>query len=405
VRSVWFALFIALVSAEACIAQSRLPPGAVEVPPLPGETATVRAGGPTGVFVSRDALRCTRPDEAIVGFRTRRGSVLDYLQIVCAAVQCRGTDCGWTRSLSTGSVGDPNGGQIAALLLCNQKEVVSGYRAKVKGLGDIQYVEDISVQCAAIGGPPAGANAVPVASEDRQPRRWIHATGHLGTPQFQGTCSATGATGVAAFGGRWITGPTVAQAMALFCGGNQGACAAGTHTDFADVGCKPCVTLQGSANPVTGRTDREVANLPVARYNCHFYTLSYMNYVTPPVDKGRVPRRFVRLPPIPTPFGTVDFENDSTRLTDEDIRDRYGWMAVRTPLPGSLRPGDIVTVPEAGANPKVHHNFHSGIVIRTSPEVIIRQKPNPLSCVTDFTWAEFVRFYQAARVNAWRLEK
>jgi hypothetical protein len=404
-RPVWFAFFAALVSTEACIAQSRLPPGPIEVAPLPGETATARAGGPTGNFVSRDALRCGRPDEAIVGFRTRRGSVLDYLQIVCAPVQCRGSDCSWTRFLSTSSVGDPNGGQVAALLLCDQNEVVSGFRAKLKGFRDIQYVEDISVQCAAIGGPPVGANAVPVAAEDQKRRRWIHATGHLASPQVEGTCPATGATGVAAFGGRWITGPTVAQAMALFCGVNQSTCAAGTHTYFADVGCKPCVTLQGSGDPVTGRIDREVANLPVARYNCHFYTLSYMNYVTPAVDTGRVPRRFDRLPPIPTPFGTVDVETASTALTDEDIRDRYGWTPIRTPVPQSLRTGDIVTVPARGTNPKVHHNFHSGIVIRTAPEIIIRQKPNPLSCVTDFTWDEFVRFYRAGRVNAWRLEK
>jgi hypothetical protein len=249
---------------------------------------------------------------------------------------------------------------------------------------------------------------VPVAPANEQPRRWIHATGHLASPQVEGTCAATGTTGVAAFGGRWVTGPTVAQAMALFCGGAQGNCPAGTHTNFTDVGCKPCVTLNGSTSPVTGRIDKEVANLPVARYNCHFYALSYMNYVTPPVDKGRVPRRFEQLPTIPVPIiGGVDIETASTRLTDEDIRDRYGWTPVTTPLPGSLRAGDIVTVPEAGTNPKVHHNFHSGIVIRGAPNVVIRQKPNPMACVTDFTWSEFVRFYEGNTrgVNAWRLQR
>jgi len=404
-KTVWFAFVAALIPLHACIAQSRLPPGPLEIAPLPGETATARAGGPTGVFVSKEALRCARPDEAIVGFRTRRGSVLDYLQIVCAQVQCRGSDCGWTRSLSTGSVGDPNGGQIAALLLCDRTEVVSGFRAKLKGLGEIQYVEDISAQCAAIAGPPTAGNAVPIDGEDKRPRRWIHATGHLASPQVEGICPATGTTGVAAFGGRWMLRATVAQAMALLCGASgAGTCPSGSHADFRDVlgatGCKPCLTLQGSANAVTGRTDREVANLPNARYNCHFYTLSYMNYVTPPVDKGRAPRRFGRLP-------GIDFETGSTRLTDEDIQTRYGWMPVRGPLPASLRPGDVVTVPdEASSSGSVHHNVHSGIVIRSGAQVLIRQKPNPVNCVVDLTWNEFVTFYRAQHgVNAWRLQK
>lgn len=402
--AVWLVLISAVFPFCAAMAQSPLPPGPLDVNPQRGETATARAGGPDGVFVSRDTLRCTRSEEAIVGFRIRRGSVLDYLQIVCAPVQCSGGKCSWNTYLSTASVGNPAGGQTSALLLCEQNEVVSGYRARVRGMANVNYVEDIAAQCARIAGA-ASANAVPIA-ESAQPRRWITATGHLAAPFTEGTCQTTSTTGVAAFGGRWVTGPTVAQAMALFCGGGQGDCPAGTSTNFTDVGCKPCVTLNGSTNPVTGRIDKEVANLPVARYNCHFYTLSYMNYVTPPVDKGRVPRRFERLPPIPVPFiGNVDVESASTRLTDEDIRDRYGWTPITTALPASLRPGDIVTVPEPGSNPKVHHNFHSGIVISGGPNVVIRQKPNPLSCVTDFTWTEFVRFYQAGRVNAWRLEK
>jgi hypothetical protein len=399
------AVMSALLCAQTAPAQSPLPPGPLDLKPMQGETATVRAGGPDGFFVSRDILRCAGAQDAIVGLRTRRGSVLDYLQIVCAPVQCNGSNCGWNSYVSTSSVGDPNGGQTAALLLCAQDEVVSGYRARVKGVGRLNYVEDISVQCARISGAPTGSS-VPVMQESQQGRRWIHATGHLASPQFEGICATTGTTGVAAFGGRWVTGPTVAQAMALLCGGSQGTCPAGTYTNFVDVGCKQCVALNGSTNPVTARTDIEVANLPVARYNCHFYTLTYMNYVTPSIDKGRVPRRFEQTPRIPNPF-VPDFriETAATQLTDEDIRDRYGWTQITTALPASLKQGDIVTVPQPGSNAQVHRNLHSGVVIRSGPDVVIRQKPNPDACVTDFNWTEFVRFYQATEVKGWRLAK
>ena len=83
--AVWLVLIAAVFPFCAAMAQSPLPPGPLDLNPQRGETATARAGGPDGVYVSRDTLRCTRPEEAIVGFRTRRGSVLDYLQIVCVA--------------------------------------------------------------------------------------------------------------------------------------------------------------------------------------------------------------------------------------------------------------------------------------------------------------------------------
>lgn len=411
-------LAAALVPDVACAQQGALPKGIVEIKPRQGETATARAGGPDGVFTWKGALRCQGDDQAIVGINVRRGRVLDYLQIVCAAVSCEGgSDCRWNRYLSTSSVGDPNGGNVPTLLLCRQNEVVSGYRARVLGLLNLQYVEDISIQCAPIAGAPAKS----VAKVSKEGRSWRTTTGHLERPQVEGVCPATGASAVAAFAGRYMTGGNVAQAMALLCGSSQSNCPDGTSTDFSPLGpelynpmkkrapnapcpecCKPCVTLQG-ATGVSGRTDREVANLPINRYNCHFYTLSYMNYVAPPIQTGRPPRRFQKLPGVPFIGSTEEC------LEDKDF-EAYGFRKVQAGDvdPTALEVGDVLTVYPTAVFTQSCRNSHSGIVIAVNP-VTIRQKPNPEACVTDFTWLEFLTFYQAGdrshRVNAWRLEK
>ena len=398
-------LLSATIIPQVCQGQSPLPPGPLDIHPLPGETATVRAGGPDGFFVSRETLRCDRPEEAIVGFRIRRGTVLDYLQIVCARIECVNGKCGWSSYLSTRSVGDPNGGQFPALLLCRRDEALSGYRARVMrfdvGKLRLDYVEDIAIECAKIAGPPGAQNVVPMLPQGRY---WRTATGHLEQPQFEGVCPSTGATAVAAFGGRWLrTGGTVAQAMALVCGQKHGPCPAGTHSDFRDVlgsgGCKLCVPLHGSTNPVTGRTDREVANLPTPRYNCHFYTLSHLNFVTPPMNRGRVPRRHDRLP-------GVEFETSAECLEDRDFAN-YRLLKVQagTINPAQLQVGDIVTVHKTSVIAQGCRNAHSAMVIQSGGSVVLRQKPNPVNCVTDFTWEEFRTFYQVGRgngVNAWR---
>jgi len=189
--------------------------------------------------------------------------------------------------------------------------------------------------------------------------------------------------------------------MALFCGGAPQSCPAGmgTYTYFKtlEVGlynprlhrsataycpecCKPCVTLTGSTNPITGRTDREVANLPVPRYNCDFYTLSYMNYVAPPTNKGRVPKRLERA----NIFGQVPEFGEC--LDDQDFIN-YGFRKVQEGAvnPGQLRPGHIISVWKTSLFVDACRNAHSGIVIKAGPGgVIVRQKPNPDDCVTDF---------------------
>ena len=195
VRSLGLLLFLLLTTtilSKVCQGQSPLPPGPLDIHPLPGETATVRAGGPDGFFVSREALRCDRPEEAIVGFRIRRGTVLDYLQIVCARIECVNGKCEWSSYLSTRSVGDPNGGQFPALLLCRRDEALSGYRARVMRLVKLDYVEDIAIECAKIAGPPGARNVVPVLP---QGRNWHTATGHLRAATIRRRLSIYGSNG------------------------------------------------------------------------------------------------------------------------------------------------------------------------------------------------------------------
>ena len=106
--------------------------------------------------------------------------------------------------------------------------------------------------------------------------------------------------------------------------------------------------------------------------------LSYMNYVTPPGVRGRVPRRYdlERLP-----LG-LDWEFSSTSLSDEDLQ-KYGWTRIRAD-PSAMRPGDVVTAADLGAQRTgAHLNSHSGIVIQSGKRVTVRQKPNPFACVTD----------------------
>ncbi len=388
----------------------KLPPGPIRDSPQAKEKETVQAGGHGwGVYSQVGNLRCQGSGEAIVGFRIRRGSALDYLQIVCAPVNCVGGKCGWTSYLSEGSAGNPSGGKTASLLLCRTDEALSGYRATVKnfdvGVVKMEYVDDVEIQCAKISGPASAANprAVAVLPDGRT---WRHAGGNLSAGfgsylNRPGVCSSTSASAVSfAVGHYGVTQANVVQAMSLFCGATQGACPSGTSTNFPPLAglygrtaqscpecCKQCVVLQGSTNPITGRTDREVANLPVQRYNCHLYTLSYLNYVTPPIPKGRVPRQYDR-----TNIFGMDWELAGTSLRAVDMQ-KYGWKQIS---PSSVRPGDIVTF---GPPDKYEH---SAIVIRSGDTVVLRQKPNPFACVTDLTWQEALTFFPARPVSVWR---
>lgn len=202
-----------------------LPRGEIVDSPQSNETETTQAGGPDGYYTRVDHLRCKDTRQAIVGLKIRRDTVLTQLQIVCAEIRCANGACGWAGGIEAAEAGGQGGGD-AKSLTCGTNEVVSGYRATVKRVGQhpqLDYVEDIAIECAKVSGRPGVQNpwAAPLLP---QPRSWKHAQQHLvpgAGAQFRapGVCPATGATAVSVAVGRYIpTGGEVIQAMSLFCG-------------------------------------------------------------------------------------------------------------------------------------------------------------------------------------------
>jgi hypothetical protein len=131
-----------------------------------------------------------------------------------------------------------------------------------------------------------------------------------------------------------------------------------------------------------------------------------MNYVTPPIPGFRFPwdrdppERIRKLPTNP-PLETGECLEDQQLIN-------YGYRKVQPGRadPGNIRAGDIITV---FATTLIHEaciNIHSGIVIQDGGNVVIRQKPNPDNCVTDFTLDEFLTIYDVrarkAAPNVWR---
>jgi hypothetical protein len=51
------------------------------------------------------------------GVRTRRGTVLDEVQIACAKVTCQKDNCSWTSYYTAGTAGSPAGGNLAAWMM------------------------------------------------------------------------------------------------------------------------------------------------------------------------------------------------------------------------------------------------------------------------------------------------
>jgi hypothetical protein len=95
-------------------------------------------------------LRCAGAGDAIVGMRLRRGDVLDNVQIVCATPTCANGACQWTASTYGPSAGNPSGGDLQPLMMCNQNEMVSGFRGRVVTFTIFDYAADIEIQCSTI---------------------------------------------------------------------------------------------------------------------------------------------------------------------------------------------------------------------------------------------------------------
>lgn len=125
--------------------------------PRPNEVDTAARGGQVGgVKLGRDYrlmdLRCG-VGEAIVGLRTRRGSVLDYVQINCARPVCDGRGCQWSSSYWGAAAGNSGGGDPQPPMVCGRNEIVSGIRGQTVTFTVFDYATDIEIECSALVSP------------------------------------------------------------------------------------------------------------------------------------------------------------------------------------------------------------------------------------------------------------
>ncbi len=189
--------------------------------PRPGETETPQVGGAgfsSYSFVG--SLRCNSPSDAIVGARSRKGAVVDFIQIVCAPV----TNASWTTSYWGKSAGNNQGGGSIRTAMCPAGFAIAGYAASTTP-GNI-YMQDIRFDCAKIVG--AGPNAINVSNQ-RQFVAWTGGSGDaaLGSGS-QSECQAGAASAFSVAVGRFVGpssilggGSQVVQAFSLMCRGTS----------------------------------------------------------------------------------------------------------------------------------------------------------------------------------------
>lgn len=163
------------------------------------------------------ALRCGST-EAIVGAQIRRGDVLDYVQIACARPTCSGADCRWEwTSMRWGpGAGNASGGELQPEMVCRQNEAVSGFRARVVGLGRaLDYAADFDIECSPIVSGPETHGFFRVARDQ--------ASRHPGSGWRVITCLPNGAATAVSLGlseNILRRGQQVAQAVSLYCPGD-----------------------------------------------------------------------------------------------------------------------------------------------------------------------------------------
>src|ERR1700722_20411691 len=98
-----------LMSVVPAIPQLR-PGPVVNKPDTSVELETSQVGGRGwNLYSSVNALRCGY-GQAIVGISSKRGSVLDYVQLACADISCNQNSCGWSQYNWGPSAGDATGG-------------------------------------------------------------------------------------------------------------------------------------------------------------------------------------------------------------------------------------------------------------------------------------------------------
>jgi hypothetical protein len=136
--------------------------------PRPNEVDTADRGGQIGGSkLGRSYrlidLRCAA-GEAIVGLRTRRGSVLDYIQIECARPVCDSAGCQWRTSFPGRAAGGSDGGNAQPPMSCKRNEMLSGIRGRTVTFTVFDYAADLEIECAPMSAPPTAEGFIAAAS-------------------------------------------------------------------------------------------------------------------------------------------------------------------------------------------------------------------------------------------------
>ena len=228
----WLLILLSATLAPVQAHAQALPKGMLEARPQAWETETAQAGGRgQGRYLFVGTLRCKNAGEGIVGTRMLRSQVVDLLQIGCARPECADdNDCGWKQLDRGAYAGKPSDKSESAIAVCPQDSMISGYRARLKLAGSLDYVADLQFECALVIGPPMGAE--PGSSDGGVPvsdikRSWlpIPAADHAAsTPPdtapwaIEAHCAQRAATGMSVAVGVFTpTGQPAIQALSLFC--------------------------------------------------------------------------------------------------------------------------------------------------------------------------------------------
>jgi hypothetical protein len=239
-----------LTSRPAC-SQSPYPGGPlVNSPNAYYENETQQVGGAGWHWYTYvGALRCQGDNEAIVGVFSRRGSVLDYVQIACAPIICGPQGCGWKHAAWGAGAGDAKGRSLANKDVCPANMIVAGFRGGSAGNG--AYATDIQVECAKLTGQSRGQTQLGLLGKQKfavmpkgevgqgygrgnfgqmsqlrnasGPRTWpAHAAFSSSDNERLSSCSSGGATALSVAVARWNVAYQVVQAYSMFCANGFG---------------------------------------------------------------------------------------------------------------------------------------------------------------------------------------
>ena len=201
------------------LAQSPLPPGRLETAPRSYEVETRQVGGKGWNYYSFVGdLRCQGSDDALVGVRTVRSDMIDYIQPICAPIHCDQNGCIWTNGRTGKGAGNPNSGGSRVDKVCPAGSMISGFAAKESGgfLGIAgNFISDLRFDCSKIAGP--GQTAKGGGLQKLFP---ITNTGALSDPisRTQARCSNVGPTALSVAVGRSPSGRQVVAALSMYCG-------------------------------------------------------------------------------------------------------------------------------------------------------------------------------------------